>query len=69
MQHLFLTTGPVRGRGLSLLDRLFYLEPVVYWLTYPFMVLVLLAPIVFWYTGMAAFRAGMSKRSCCCCRD
>ncbi len=61
MQHLFLTTGPVRGRGLSLLDRLFYLEPVVYWLTYPFMVLVLLAPIVFWYTGMAAFRAGAEQ--------
>ena len=61
MQHVFLKTGPIRGRGLSLLDRLFYLEPVVYWLTYPFMVLVLLAPIVFWFTGVAAFRAGAEQ--------
>ena len=54
LQHTYLETGPFRGRGLTLLDRIFYLEPIFYWLTYPFIVLVLLAPIVFWYTGVPA---------------
>ncbi len=63
LQHAFLATGPFRGRGLSLLDRLFYVEPIVYWFTYPFMVLLLIAPIIFWYTGVAAFRA--SAESLC----
>ena len=53
MQHAFLATGPFRGR-LSLLQRLFYLETIVYWLTFPFTVLLLLAPIVYWFTGVAA---------------
>jgi len=57
IQHLFLRTGPLRARGLSWLDRVFYLEPIVYWLTYPFIVLLLLAPLVFWYTGVPAFHA------------
>ncbi|HVS34548.1 MAG TPA: hypothetical protein VMS17_03135, partial [Gemmataceae bacterium] len=59
--HIFLKTGPIRGHGLSLLDRLFYIEPVVYWLTFPFMLLLLLAPIVFWYTGAAVFRASAEQ--------
>jgi cellulose synthase (UDP-forming) len=54
LQHIYLKTGPFRAPGLSLLDRLFYLETIVYWLVYPFIVLLLVAPIVFWYTGMSA---------------
>jgi cellulose synthase (UDP-forming) len=61
LQNAFLATGPFRGRGLSLLDRLFYLEPIVHWLTFPFMVLLLLAPVVYWYTGVAVFRAGAEQ--------
>jgi cellulose synthase (UDP-forming) len=53
MQHLYLKTGPFRGQ-LSLLQRLFYLETVVYWLTCPFTLLLLAAPILFWYTGLSA---------------
>ena len=53
MQHLFIKSGPLRARGLSLLDRLFYLEPVLYYLTLPFMILLLISPIVFWFTGAA----------------
>ncbi|MDB5310624.1 MAG: putative Glycosyltransferase, the catalytic subunit of a cellulose synthase [Gemmataceae bacterium] len=54
IQHVYLKTGPVRGRGLSAWDRLFYLEPILYWLTYPFTILMLLAPAVFWLTGVSA---------------
>jgi cellulose synthase (UDP-forming) len=61
LQHTFLATGPFRGRGLSFLDRLFYMEPILYWLTYPFMVLVLIAPLVFWFTGVAVFQAGAEQ--------
>jgi len=61
LQHTFLPTGPFRNRGLSLVDRLFYLEPILYWFTYPFMVLLLIAPIVFWFTGVAVFQAGAEQ--------
>jgi len=57
MQHLFIKSGPLRSRGLSLVDRLFYLEPVLYYLTFPFMVLLLVAPVVFWFTGAGPIRA------------
>ena len=42
------------GSGLSLLNRLFYLDTMVYWLTYPFTLLILIAPIIFWSTGLPA---------------
>ncbi len=54
MQHAYLATGPFRGRGLSLLDRLFYAETILYWLTYPFTVLLLVAPAAYWLTGVSA---------------
>ncbi len=53
IQHLFIKTGPIRGRNLTFLDRLFYLEPILYWLTTPFFVLLLLAPTLFWFTGIS----------------
>ncbi|QEL13572.1 glycosyltransferase family 2 protein [Limnoglobus roseus] len=54
IQHAYIKTGPFRGRGLSWLDRLFYLEPILYWFTFPFTVLMLFAPAVFWLTGVSA---------------
>ena len=54
IQHAYLKTGPFRARGLSLRDRLFYFEPILYWFTFPFTVLLLLAPAVFWLTGVSA---------------
>jgi cellulose synthase (UDP-forming) len=58
MQHLYLSTGPFRARGLTLLDRMFYFEAAMYWLTYPFIVWLLVAPVVFWFTGVAAIPGG-----------
>ncbi len=54
IQHAYLKTGPFLGRGLTLRDRLFYFEAILYWFTYPFTILLLLAPAVFWFTGASA---------------
>jgi cellulose synthase (UDP-forming) len=56
IKHAFLRTGPFRGQ-LSLLQRLFYAETILYWLTFPFVVLLLTAPILFWYTGLTALQS------------
>ena len=58
LQHAFLKTGPFRGRGLSLVDRAFYVEPIIYWLTFPFLLLMLVAPVIFWFTGVSAILYG-----------
>jgi cellulose synthase (UDP-forming) len=51
IQHLFIRTGPFRG-NLKLLDRIFYLEGFFYWLGFLFVALLILAPIIFWSTGV-----------------
>lgn len=57
LQQAFLRTGPFRARGLSPLDRLFYADPILFWLTTPFLVALLLAPVVYWWTGVAPMTA------------
>jgi cellulose synthase (UDP-forming) len=53
IQHLFIATGPFRGRH-KLLDRIFYLEGFFYWFGFFFVALLILAPIIFWCTGVPA---------------
>src|SRR5262249_55434048 len=53
IQHLFVATGPFRGRH-KLLDRIFYLEGFFYWFGFLFVLLLILAPIIFWTTGVPA---------------
>ena len=57
LQQAFLKTGPFLAPRLTLVQRMFYAETILYWLTFPFLVLLLLAPIIQWYTGVAALRA------------
>ena len=57
LQQVFLKTGPFLAPRLTLLQRMFYFETILYWLTFPFLVLLLLAPIVQWYTGVPALHA------------
>ena len=59
MQCLYLKGGPFRVRGLSLLDRLFYLVPAVFYLGFFWSFLVLIAPAIFWWTGIPPFTAGV----------
>ena len=47
--------GPVRGRGLSLLDRLFYFEISFYWITHLHLLMLLIAPVLFGLFGYNVF--------------
>jgi cellulose synthase (UDP-forming) len=53
VQNLYAPTGPIRG-NLRLLDRIFYCEGVFYWLGFAFNTLLILAPLVFWFSGISA---------------
>src|SRR5439155_978167 len=49
--------GPFRGRGFSFTQRWHYLHGVLNWLCKPFMVLLLIAPSLYWFGGLPAFEA------------
>jgi cellulose synthase (UDP-forming) len=53
VQNLYAPTGPIRGNH-RLIDRIFYLEGVFYWLGSLFAVMLIFAPVVFWFTGVSA---------------
>lgn len=59
LQCLYLPGGPLRARGLSLLDRLFFLDPIVFYLSFFWPLLILLAPCVYWWTGIPPFNAAV----------
>jgi len=47
--------GPLRSRGLSLPDRLFYFEIPFYWMTHIHLLLLLIAPAVYGFFGYNVF--------------
>ena len=50
--------GPWRARGLSWAHRLCFLNAQLFWLgTVPMMLLAMLAPVIYWWTGVPAFQA------------
>lgn len=57
LQCLWLPHGPLRARRLSLLDRLFFLDPIVFYLSYLYVALTLFAPAVYWWTGTTVFHS------------
>jgi len=57
LQQVFLKTGPFLAPRLTILQRLYYFETVLYWLTFPFLIALLFAPIIQWYTGVSALHA------------
>ena len=59
MQCIYLKGGPFRIRGLTLIDRLFYLGPVVFYLGFFWSFFVLIAPAIYWWTGIPPFNAGV----------
>lgn len=61
MQCIYLKGGPFRIRGLSLLDRLFYLAPVLFYLSFFWSFFVLIAPAIYWWTGIPPFNAGAGQ--------
>lgn len=57
IQVALLRHGPLLGRGFTLTQRWHYLHGVLNWLCKPFMVLLLIAPPIYWFAGMPAFEA------------
>ena len=57
IQVALLKTGPLRGPGYTILQRLHFLHGVLNWLCKPFIVLMLVAPAVYWFFDLPAFEA------------
>ncbi len=54
IQIALLADGPFRGRGFSWTERLHYLHGLMFWFCRPFVVAMLLAPILFYFLGLPA---------------
>ncbi|MGY3451915.1 glycosyltransferase family 2 protein [Bradyrhizobium sp. USDA 4353] len=57
IQVALLRDGPMRSRGYSLTQRWHFLHGVLNWACKPFMVLLLIAPPIYWFAGLPAFEA------------
>lgn len=57
IQVALLRNGPFRGGGLTLVQRIHYFHGLLNWLCKPFIVLMLLAPAVYWFLDVPAFEA------------
>ena len=57
MQVALLKSGPMRGPGYSLIERIQFFHGVLNWLCKPFIVLMLVAPALYWFAGLPAFHA------------
>ncbi len=57
IQVALLRNGPLFGRGFSFTQRWHYFHGVLNWLCKPFMVLLLIAPTIYWFGGLPAFEA------------
>lgn len=55
IQVALLRDGPLFGSGFTFTQRWHYLHGVLNWLCKPFMVLLLVAPPIYWFAGMPAF--------------
>jgi len=55
IQVALLRDGPLLGPGFTFTQRWHYLHGVLNWLCKPFMVLLLVAPPIYWFAGMPAF--------------
>jgi cellulose synthase (UDP-forming) len=55
IQVALLRAGPLFGSGFTFTQRWHYLHGVLNWLCKPFMVLLLVAPPIYWFAGIPAF--------------
>ncbi len=57
MQVALLPDGPLRGRGYTFVQRVHYIHGILNWLCKPFLVLMLVAPSLYWLFGLPAYHA------------
>ena len=55
IQCLFLKGGPIFSRKLSLRDRIFYLDPAIFYFISMWPLLLTLSPAIYWWTGTPPF--------------
>ncbi|MDE1157338.1 MAG: cellulose synthase catalytic subunit [Neorhizobium sp.] len=54
IQVALLEDGPFRGRGYTLMQRLHYFHGLLFWFCRPFMLLMMAAPILYYFLGLPA---------------
>lgn len=59
LQQLFVRAGPFGRNGQTLQQRLQFVSAALYWLLFPHRIVFVLAPPVFWFTGVAALDASL----------
>jgi cellulose synthase (UDP-forming) len=57
IQVALLKEGPLRGRGYSLNERLHFVHGLMHWFSKPFILMMLVSPVLYWYFGIAGFYA------------
>jgi cellulose synthase (UDP-forming) len=57
IQVALLKDGPLRGSGYTLNDRLHYIHGLMHWFSKPFILMMLVSPVLYWYFGIAGFYA------------
>ncbi len=57
IQVALLKDGPMRGPGYTVTERIHFAHGVLNWLCKPFIVLMLIAPAIYWFAGLPAFHA------------
>ncbi|MDZ3991821.1 glycosyltransferase family 2 protein [Pseudomonas sp. Teo4] len=57
IQVALLKEGPLFGRGYRLNDRLHYIHGLLHWCSKPFILMMLVSPVLYWYFGIAGFYA------------
>lgn len=57
IQVALLKEGPLRGSGYTLNDRLHYVHGLMHWFSKPFILMMLVSPVLYWYFGIAGFYA------------
>ncbi|HEV7318242.1 MAG TPA: cellulose synthase catalytic subunit [Ensifer sp.] len=57
IQVALLKDGPIFGAGYSFIQRLQFVHGLLNWFCKPFIVLMLIAPAIYWFAGLPAFEA------------
>jgi cellulose synthase (UDP-forming) len=57
IQVALLKDGPLRGGGYTFNDRMHYIHGLMHWFSKPFILMMLVSPVLYWYFGIAGFYA------------
>lgn len=61
LQCLVASRGVLRAKGISLIDRLFFLDPVLYHLSSAWTLCMLIAPALYWWFGITPFHSDFGQ--------